>query len=57
MILGSRSSTTLTTDQELRYLFLRDLAGLLQELAKARVGVDDIGDWKDKTVQLGRCNQ
>ena len=35
---------TVTTDQELGRLFLGGLAGLLQELAKARVGVDDVGD-------------
>ena len=35
---------TVTTEQELRRLFLGGLAGRLQELAKARVGVDDVRD-------------
>ena len=35
---------TVTTDQELRCLFIRRLASILQELAKARVRVDDVGD-------------
>lgn len=34
----------MATDQELRCLLLGRLASLLQELTKARVGVNDVGD-------------
>ena len=35
---------TVTTDQELRRLCLGGLSSVLQEFAKARVGVDDVGN-------------